>query len=650
MLLVLLTGYLNAQTLKLGKVSQAELQEKVYAADTTAPAAILYKNGKTVFKYRKDGFHIENEYEFRIKIYKKEGLDWGTFSVPYYTGYQSLNDDYVQFSDAVTYNLENGKIVKTKAGAEGRLKKKVDDRWSEASIVMPNVKVGSVIEFKYSLRSQDISDFPPFYFQYPIPVKLCSYNTEIPAFFQYKSILSGFAFILNTDAVVDRSFNYENEYNQSVNINYSALSRNYFVENLPALKDEPYVDNLRNYRSAVSHELEKTQFEGEKPKLYSTTWEAVALEIYKNEHFGKELTEKRYFETFINPYISAATTPTDKALAVFNYVKRTMSWDETYGYLTRKGVRQAFADKTGNVAEINLMLVAMLNHAGIVAYPVLTSTVKNGVAAFPSQSNFDYVIASATIDGKKYLLDATDKNSAPNILPLRDLNWDGWQIESNGLAIKVDLVPASQSKEVYSMQAKIDASGEMTGKIKKTHSDYYALAFREKYKGLNPDDYLQKLERQLNNIEISGYSADLPEDCALPVEERFDFKSNVEVIGGNIYFNPLFFLAEAKNPFVADSRELPVYFGFPQARKYTISIDIPAGYSVVSLPKPLSIAMPDKLGSFTSNVQVQQQKIQITFRSEINKAMFASALYGGLKAYYQNLIDAQNEKIVLKKT
>src|SRR6476661_7101076 len=124
-LLLLVAGNSNAQTLKLGKVSQSELAEKVYPADTSAPAAIIYKTGKTVFKYRRDGFHIEHEYEFRIKIYKKEGLDWGTFTVPYYTGYKELNDEYITFSDAATYNLENGKVVKTKAGGEGRIKKKI---------------------------------------------------------------------------------------------------------------------------------------------------------------------------------------------------------------------------------------------------------------------------------------------------------------------------------------------------------------------------------------------------------------------------------------------------------------------------------------------------------------------------------------------
>src|SRR6476661_8115120 len=99
----------QAQKLELGKVSVDELKEKVYPADTSAPAAITFKKVKSIFKYRRTtGFYIEHEFEFRIKIYKKEGLEWGNFRVPYYTAYEEMNSDFVEFSDAVTYNLENG--------------------------------------------------------------------------------------------------------------------------------------------------------------------------------------------------------------------------------------------------------------------------------------------------------------------------------------------------------------------------------------------------------------------------------------------------------------------------------------------------------------------------------------------------------------
>ena len=102
-----------AQKYELGKVTVAELQEKVHPIDSSAPAAILFKKGKTIFTYNyKTGFSAVHTYEFKIKIYKKEGLKWADQKVQYYVGYQNLNEDLLSFSNAVTYNLENGKIEK----------------------------------------------------------------------------------------------------------------------------------------------------------------------------------------------------------------------------------------------------------------------------------------------------------------------------------------------------------------------------------------------------------------------------------------------------------------------------------------------------------------------------------------------------------
>ncbi|CAM3347804.1 DUF3857 domain-containing protein [Flavobacterium longum] len=641
----------QSQKMELGKVSEAELREKLCPTDTTAPAAVIFKKATSKFRYRKKtGFYIDHEYEFRIKIYKKEGLSWGNFPVPYYTGYKNLDDDYLEFSDAVTYNLESGKIVKTKTGREGQFKKKRNEYWDEATLVLANVKVGSVIEFKYRLRTEDITEFPTFEFQYDIPVKYCTYNTIIPQYFQYKPISCGFGNIATAAKIVDDSQNFEDDHGQSVSIRYQAVSRDFYGEDIPALKDEPYVDNLDNYRAAVKHELEKIQFPDEEPKLYATTWEAVANDIYKNENFGKPLQERQYFEAYLAAFVKPDQTPLQRATAVFEYVQRTMSWNGKYGYLVKKGLKNAFLERTGNVAEINLMLVAMLNYAGVSAHPVLVSTVDNGVAVFPNRAIFNYVIAAAEIDGRTTLFDATDKNSAANILPFRDLNWHGWRIANDGSVKQIDLVPKTSSKAMFTVMAKVDASGTLSGKVKVSKTDYFGYGFRDKFKGTNQDDYLQWLEKELNGIEIWGYTADIPDAANQMIEEKFDFSgSSVEVIGEKIYIDPMLFLTRTKNPFVSDTRVLPIYYGFPTLHKYNISIQIPAGYTVASLPKAVMLTMPENVGTYKMNAQQQTNVIQLTASLEINQAIVSSDFYPVLKRFYDGMAQSASEKIVLIK-
>ena len=653
-MVLLLFGFLSAtaQKFELGKVSISELQEKAHPNDTSAAAAILYNKGKTTYRYdHTKGFSVKHEYEFRIKIYKKEGLEWADFKVPYYVGYENLNNEMVRFSDGITYNLEDGAIVKTKLTGEGKFKKDVNELWNEASIAMPNVKVGSVIEFKYTLASENITEFPDYCFQYEIPVNYSEYRTEIPEFFIYKPILSGFTKVESESKIVNGYQNFANEYNQTVNLSFQQINSIYTAKNISALKSEPYVDNLNNYRSYVSHELEKTRFPEVPEKNYAMTWEGVAKTIYKEDHFGKELNAHSYFEAELAPYFKNTTTDAAKVNAVFEFVKSRLNWDGKYGYLTKKGVKKAFEEKSGNVAEINLMLIAMLNHAGINANPVLISTVSNGIPVFPNRTIFNAVIAAAEIDGKTILLDATDKNATVNILPLRDLNWTGRLIRQHGTSQEIKLAPEAISKESITVVANMDATGKFTGKARILKTDYEAYDFRQSFRGFNKNDYLDKLEANFNNMEISDYSVQNDAELLKPVTETFTFASNnsAELLGGNIMVRPLLDFVGSGNPFVAEKRQYPIYYAYPAQKKIMANIEIPEGFEIVSVPASVSISTGENVGFFSYAAQATGTKIQVTMSSEIRMPMVSADFYEPLQAFYKQMNEKLNEKIVLKK-
>jgi hypothetical protein len=642
----------TAQKFELGKVSIKELEEKTHPIDTSAVAAILYNNAKTVFKYDlKNGFSINTEYEFRIKIYKKEGLKWANQQVPYYVGYENYNDDVVRFSNAVTYNLENDHIVKTKLDNEGSFKKNVNEYWKEASITMPNVKVGSIIEFKYVLKSENIVAFPVFNFQYDVPVNYSQYITEVPGFLIYKSVLTGY-FKVQTDQKIANGFqNFVNKYGQSTDINYKQVNSSYIAENVPALKEEYYVDNIQNYRSSLQHELEKTQFPEEPVKDYSETWEGVAKIIYQDQNFGKELSERDYIAQDLKRILKDINSIPERVNAIFKFVQNKMNWNNQKGYLTDVGVKKAYIAGTGNVAEINFILIAMLNYAGIHSNPVLISTTEYGIPVFPSRTIFNYVIVATEIAGKQVLLDATNKKTTLNILPLNTLNWTGRLIRQDGSSQEINLVPIKLTTENTNLMVVIDKEGKITGKARNIKTDYDAFSFRERNEGIADDIYLEKLESKWNGIQINDYSIDNLKDFSKPIIENFTFtaENQCEIIGGKIYFDPLLFLTQTKNPFRQEKRELPIYFGYPKQGKFNISIEIPEGYSVESVPKAIKISTGENLGMFTFNILSEGNKIQIVITEEINKAIVSADFYDVLKDFYQQIIDKQNEKIVLKK-
>jgi hypothetical protein len=627
----------NAQNLELGKVTIAELQEKVHSKDSSAVAAILFKKGKTKFNLDSEGrWGIVTRVDLKIKIYKKDGLKHANQEVSYYvSGGKSEN---VSFSNAYTYNLVDGKVEKTKLKSEGTFIKEINDNWKEKSITLPAVKEGSIIEFTYELRSPYITNFNDWYFQTDIPVNFVEYSTLIPKYFQYNTVIRGYQKVKRVSEPISVS-------------DLGEIKHTYTIENVPAIKDENFVNNIKNYTSILKFELASVEYPNKPIENYSLDWNGVVKNIYEDDDFGGQLKKTGYFEDDLKILIAGLKTRDEKIEAIFNFVKSKVKWDDRYGYYTKNGVKNAYKNKTGNVAEINLMLTAMLRYAQIDANPVLISTRSNGVAIFPNRTAYNYVIAAVEVENDLILLDATEKYAAQNILPLRDLNWLGRLIRKEGTSAEVELSPKKQSKDFTMMAYTPNSDGTIVGQLRHQLTDYNALSFRQKNIDLTQDVYLEQLENKHNNIDVSDYKRDNEQDITKPIQETYAFKDtkSMEIIGDKMYITPLLFLNVSENPFKQEKREYPVEFGFSMQDKFTIVVDIPEGYVVDSMPAAINLAAAGEMGTFKYFTGVVGNKIQIQITTDINVPIVPADYYDVLKEFFKKMIEKQNEKIVLKK-
>ncbi|MDH3322642.1 MAG: transglutaminase, partial [Flavobacteriaceae bacterium] len=122
-----ITSGMTAQEVKFGKVSKKELEEKFYPNDTSANAVVLYKKRRTYYNYDSTtGWMVKTEIHERIKLYNKDGFENATRKVRLYT---SGGEDENFSIKAYTYNLEGGKIEKTKLEKSGVFKEEVSEHW-----------------------------------------------------------------------------------------------------------------------------------------------------------------------------------------------------------------------------------------------------------------------------------------------------------------------------------------------------------------------------------------------------------------------------------------------------------------------------------------------------------------------------------------
>lgn len=629
------TTLVFCQKKELGKVTINELKEKACPIDTSAAAAVVFENTKIT--YDPLSGQVITETEMKIKIYKKEGYKFADIDETYVDG----SKETVSFSNVATYNLKDGQIVKTKLSKDGEFTEKVTKNVFRKKITLSDIKEGSIIEYRMKKFSNNTFSLVDFYFQDEIPVLDIELNVEYPNRFVYTKQLNGF---LNPEV--------KDDFYTDASTGHTFDQSNYKLKNVPALKEEGYVNNINNYRTSIRYELSAVKNKlGVVVEKISTDWESVVKKVYEHDTFGGELKKTGYFEKDLDLVLAGLKTQQEKINGVFKYVQTQMTWDEDRGLSCDEGVKKAYQDKKGNVAEINLMLTAMLRYAGIEANPILISTRSNGISLFPSLAAYDYVISGVELQDQVVLLDATDKYAIPDILPVRDLNWFGRIIRKNESSAEINLMPKTNSKDNVSIIASIDPNGEISGKIRDQYFDYNAFLFRQANDKISKDSYIEKLEKRHQGLEVGDYDVQNSKDLEKPLVENYSFKAtnSVETIGDKMYISPFLFFTTTENPFKQETREYPVDFVFPHQDKFSITLTLPEGYAVETLPENKAIGMDGNLGSFKYIITNNGNQIQLSYIQDINQAIIASEHYLMLKDFYKQIVNKQTEKIVLKK-
>lgn len=659
---VLFTTLTFAQNIKFGKVTKEELQEKEHPTEKDAGASVLYREYVTNFDYSGDeGFFIKTEVFERVKIYNRNGFDYANKEIKIHKN--GRHKESVTGLKGTTYNLDaSGKITKDKLKGNAVFEEDRSDYLKVQKFTFPNIKEGSVIEYKYTLTSPFVQNIEAYRFQEKIPVKEVNVTFMVPEYLVYKPHKRGWLNINIDKKNRQRTIVYsytkigaatsgggaDKAVREEVKITENIYKTT--LKNVPGFKIEPYTGNYKNYLSSLKFELSHTKFPNEPFKNFTTTWDAVAQRIYETSQFGAELNKTGFLTTDVNALTQNISDPKQKIVKIFEYVKNNMNWNSYIGIYTQKGLRKAYKEKTGNVADINLLLTAMLRTAGIQANPILVSTKSNGIPLYPTIEGFNYVITGVETNNQVWLLDATDKMNEINVLDPQVINWKGRLVRKDGSSTWVSLSPPAAT-DTYLVNATIENGNEIKGKVQSRFTGNLAREIRNNHFNINKEESIKKIKAGKGDTDILNLTIDNLDKLYKPINIVYDFinRDAIENINDKLLIYPILFLVEKENKFIAEDRKYPVDFEYPFKNRYMINIDIPEGYTVETKPENTSFTFGNQEGVFRYTLKNVANKLQLSAEISMSNPVITPDKYANLKGFYQLLVEKLNEPVVLIK-
>ncbi len=468
-----LAGNNDKYPIRWNKISEAEFQVKPTGRDSAAPAIVLCDFGNIQVTNRT--FYSRHT---RIKILNNQGLRYATVEIPFLSWQK--HDDFMKIK-ARTLIMENGKIRSYKVHSSQMQRIKINDRWSKLIFTFPNVSPGAIIEYEYTLASLDFENLDTWYFQCEIPTVWSELRFEVPEHYVYlvtyennRKLTPGeqeayggkMQWLYDTKPRRRRM-----ELARNNELLYATAENRFKVwalndrkkiitmRNLPGLWDVPGNEPLTEFYPRVTFDL----FESSgllprsfRPLLLTTvdnydergewmlmqdrsqipgyvhyrmkTWSQYNENLLQQERFGMYLVKNAGEKYLIDSITRRIEDPEIRTALIYSHIVRNFKWNGEYSMFAKHDFDDFLRQKRGSSAEINLLLVNMLQRAGIKASPLLLRTNDLGApeTMYPVRYQFNHVIAVAEVNGSQILLDATSGSPDIGMLNKKDIGTLGW--------------------------------------------------------------------------------------------------------------------------------------------------------------------------------------------------------------------------------
>jgi hypothetical protein len=631
-----------------------------YAADWPPPTAAQMKmtsdakapGADAVYLYREeivdDKVHI-HRVTAEIKILTEKGKqEYSDIAIPYEAGMSSIGAIEGQTIQS------DGTVVGFKGQPHNKeVLKQGDKKIMETVFSMPDVQVGSIVEYQWELRYDDEYFMPPqWLIQRSIYVHKAHYHF-VPV------DMATAPEIMVTDAMGKASPANQLLYYQNLpagdKVTYALDGYNLVVQDIPALPDEPDSPPLGSYAYQVlfyySPAYTGTQF-----------WMTEGREWSKDvDRFAKTSGAIRAAEEQIT---AGATTDGEKLEKIYAAMMTLENTDFTRARSAEENKAEGIHVKTaadiwkakrGTGNEITRLFIALVRAAGMNAYdmivPARDTTVLNTGYLYWGQLTDE--VAIVPVNGKHLYFDPGERYCEFGKLDWEHVRMTGIRQSAKGLEMGTTPGAVYQDNTILrTAYLELGATGTVSGQIRLTLSGAPALRWRQDALRTDAEQTKKDFTRALQAEVPAGVQVTVTHflgltDPTTALMAVATVSGNAGTAAGKLAFVAgQFFEARQKPKFAAQTRKAPIDLHYPYLAQDQVHWTLDGGLTVKSLPKNAVVPyLP--YAEYKANYTGTGNQLDTVRLMAVGNAEYKATDYPALRQFFQTASAQDQQQVVL---
>ncbi len=634
---VLVLGCVDSRADQWIKPTPEELQMTAEPEAPDAAAVILYRDERA-----DDKIHIHTTY-MRLKILSEKGKQYADQEIPYLAAKFKISA-----VEGRTIHSDGTVIPFTGKPYQKVIEKSATEKYKATVFTLPDVQVGSIIEYRYTLDyDSNLMYSPHWYLQGPL------YTRKAHFFFQPTTHELVDAHGTNMQARVA----YSSFLPPGVKVAYAPAANTYTidVEKIPAYPEEEYMPPMHNYtfRTLFYYTIAKTTDD-----YWATEGKYWSKDAERFIDAGK-------LGSIESQIVSPADTPMQKLAKIYGAVmtlentsftrEHSGAEDKALGIKT-KTAADIWAQKRGNRDELTRLFVGLARAAGFKAYlGCVTNRDQNlFVPDYLDMSQLDDEIAIVQVDGKEQFFDPGERYA-----PIGELHWkhsatEGIRQTDKAVAVFMTPSPTYKStQEIRTAFLEVQPDGKVTGNVRIVLTGAEAMRWRELALTVDEDALKQRFTASIQRQMPARIQVETQHFLSLD-DWRTNFMGILNVTGSmgtstaKRVFLPASFFASTSQPlFAVAKRTEPIDLHYPYEVQDIVTIKLPPGFDIESLPKDAEFSFPQNT-FYSAKFTREAGTLKSVRIMAIGNILYKADEYPQLKDFYQKANAKDKEPAVLQ--